>query len=70
MPISAARCARVSYLNHDQSNPVIKKDLATAEKLLSAHHHSPFEHQAYALLEVVPCRNFIGWKQARTLYES
>lgn len=70
VPISAARCARVSYLNHDQSNPVIEKDLATAEKLLSAGHHSPFEHQAYALPEVVPCRNFIGWKQARTLYEN
>ena len=69
-PISAARCARVSYLNHDQSNPVIEKDLATAEKLLSAGHWSPFENQAYALPEVVPCRNFIGWKQARTLYES
>lgn len=70
VPISAARCARVSYLNHDQSNPVIEKDLATAEKLLSAGHWSPFENQAYALPEVVPCRNFIGWKQARTLYES
>ena len=70
VPISAARCARVSYLNHDQSNPVIEKDLATAEKLLSAGHWSPFENQAYALPEVVPCRNFIGWKQARTLYEN
>ena len=70
VPISAARCARVSYLNHDQSKPVIEKDLATAEKLLSAGHWSPFEHQAYALPEVTPCRNFIGWKQARTLYES
>lgn len=70
VPISAARCARVSYLNHDQSNPVIEKDLATAEKLLSAGHWSCFENQAYALPEVVPCRNFIGWKQARTLYES
>lgn len=70
VPISAARCARVSYLNHDQSNPVIEKDLATAEKLLSAGHYSPFENQAYALPEVTPCRNFIGWKQARTLYEN
>ena len=70
VPISAARCARVSYLNHDQSNPVIEKDLATAENLLSAGHWSPFEHQAYALPEVTPCRNFIGWKQARTLYEN
>lgn len=47
VPISAARCARVSYLNHDQSNPDIKKDLATAKKLLDAGHWSPFEHQAH-----------------------
>lgn len=66
--ISAARCARVSYLNHDQSNPVIEKDLATAEKLLSAGHWSPFEHQAtaawYYLQET---RNFTGWTQYRAI---
>ena len=49
VPISAARCARVSYLNHDKSKPDTQKDLATAEKLISAGHWSPFEHQAYAL---------------------
>ncbi len=45
--VSAARCARVSYNNHDQSNPVISKDLDLAHKLLKAKHMSPFEHQAY-----------------------
>ena len=70
VPISAARCARVSYLNHDQSNPVIEKDLATAEKLLSAGHWSPFEHQAYALdKNDTYSRNFIGWEQARVMYD-
>lgn len=97
VPISAARCARVSYLNHDQSNPVIEKDLATADKLISAGHWSPFEHQARAVqqsqvivthavideetnsvreceLDILPpekvrCRNFIGWEQARIMYD-
>jgi thymidylate synthase ThyX len=43
---SVARCARVSYLNHDKSNPDIKKDLELADRLLEAGHMSPFEHQA------------------------
>lgn len=43
---SVARCARVSYLNHDNSNPNIEKDIALADKLLEAGHMSPFEHQA------------------------
>ncbi len=47
--ISAARCARVSYLNHDNSNPNIENDLSLAERLLKGSdvgHFSPFEHQA------------------------
>lgn len=47
--ISAARCARVSYLNHDGSNPDIEKDLALAKRLLESKHMSPFEHQAKLL---------------------
>ncbi len=43
---SAARCARVSYLNHDNSTPDINKDIALADKLLEAGHMSPFEHVA------------------------
>lgn len=70
VPISAARCARVSYLNHDQSKPDIQKDLVTAEKLISAGHWSPFEHQAYALdKNDIYSRNFIGWEQARVMYD-
>ncbi len=42
---SVARCARVSYLNHDNSTPDINKDIALADKLLEAGHMSPFEHQ-------------------------
>jgi thymidylate synthase ThyX len=44
--ISAARCARVSYLNHDNSTPDIEKDLLLAQRLLADKHLSPFEHQA------------------------
>jgi len=43
---SAARCARVSYKNHDGSNCNIEKDLALADKLKKSRHLSPFEHQA------------------------
>lgn len=44
--ISAARCSRVSYLNHDKSNPDIDKDLSQADNLWLSGHFSPFEHQA------------------------
>ncbi|MGW8180627.1 MAG: FAD-dependent thymidylate synthase, partial [bacterium] len=44
--ISAARCARVSYRNHDNSEPDIGKDLELAQRLLEGPHASPFEHQA------------------------
>lgn len=43
---SAARCARVSYLNMDNSSPSIEKDLALYDRLLSSGHLTPFEHQA------------------------
>lgn len=43
---SVARCARVSYLNHDKTSPDIGKDIALADMLLEAGHMSPFEHQA------------------------
>jgi len=43
---SVARCARVSYLNHDKSEPNVDKDIVLADKLLEFGHMSPFEHQA------------------------
>lgn len=66
--ISAARCARVSYLNHDGTNPDIERDLALARRLAASGHWSPFEHVACANLR--PERssmeaNFQGWKQLR-----
>lgn len=61
--VSAARCARVSYLNQDRRD--IPKDIDLADKLLRNGHMSPFEHTAQCL--PVPARwgNFIGWKQYR-----
>lgn len=43
---SVARCARVSYLNHDKSHPDVGKDMLLAASLLEDGHMSPFEHQA------------------------
>jgi len=47
--ISAARCARVSYLTHDKKEPCELDDLILADRLLSSGHMSPFEHQATAM---------------------
>ena len=44
--MSVARCARVSYLNHDGTSPDFVADLALHDRLLASHHVSPFEHQA------------------------
>lgn len=66
--ISAARCARVSYLNHDGTAPDIDKDLALARRLLDSKHMSPFEHQAIADPENWNRHqhaNFRGWRQHR-----
>ena len=55
--VSAARCARVSYLQNDDYTPAdIKKDLELAERLLKEGHMSPFEHQVYHN-DNLPC----GW---------
>jgi len=71
--ISAARCARVSYLNHDGSSPDIDKDLALAKRLLESKHMSPFEHQAEACANGVKktylTSNLRGWYQFRKIIE-
>jgi len=47
--ISAARCARVSYLTHEGKLPNIAKDLELYERLVGSSplHASPVEHQAW-----------------------
>lgn len=46
--LSVARCARVSYLNHDKTVPNTVKDVELHDRLLASGHMSPFEHQARA----------------------
>lgn len=65
--VSAARCARVSYLTHDGIRDV-DADLALCnDKLLKAPHLSPFEHVAHPHAE--GSGNFDGWRQARYYVE-
>lgn len=66
--VSAARCARVSYMNFDGTRDV-SKDLALCEKLMTADppHYSPFEHVC------TPGEgpgNLDGWKQMRHMPET
>lgn len=62
---SVARCARVSYLNHDKSAPDFKKDTKLHDVLLSNGHMSPFEHQACPTRKNLKSGNLVGWKQYR-----
>lgn len=62
---STARCARVSYLNHDKSNPDPKKDEKLHDMLLSSGHFSPFEHQATPADDCKYFANFRGWRSYR-----
>ena len=75
--VSAARCARVSYLTHDGERPTLEKDLELYRHLVNANppHMSPCEHQAtpdihdkhegWHRLDLQA--NFSGWVQFRHL---
>ena len=66
--ISAARAARVSYLNHDGSKPDVSKDLSLADMLERERHLSPFEHPATP----APGERhgpLTGWKNLRAFLE-
>lgn len=71
--LSSARCARVSYLNHDGSAPDLAKDQGLFAKLVAdprAIHASPLEHPAHALPDPTQwSRNLRGFKQFREIYE-
>lgn len=84
LKMSAARCARVSYLNHEGKTTTLEEDSALYERLVGSHpiHASPCEHQATPD-EVKPGTrmqmaswerpdlhgNFVGWKQHRKFIE-
>ena len=67
--VSAARCARVSYLNHEGKSDT-KADIALFDKLSTANppHWSPLEHVACPYSPATE-RNFNGWTQLRWFYE-
>lgn len=70
--LSAARCARVSYLNHDGTEPNVLLDKKLYLRLVGSKplHASPVEHQAYPLQSAhLWSRNFNGWCQHRELVE-
>src|SRR5574343_446576 len=81
--ISVARCARVSYLNHDKTKPSVVKDLGLYHDLITSKpiHGSPAEHQATPITtgglgithwdnEGVPhSNNFKYWGQNRAIIE-
>src|SRR5574343_296186 len=43
---STARCARVSYMTHDNEKPSLEADVKLYYHLLTSEHMTPFEHQA------------------------
>jgi thymidylate synthase ThyX len=66
--MSVARCARVSYLNHEGKNPTLDEDLQLYNRLLGQVpiHASPAEHQAWAMTDPnFQSGNFRGWEQYR-----
>jgi len=67
--ISAARCARVSYLTHDGKRE-IEKDLDLYERLKIDRHLSPFEHVATPAPDDAFYANFRGWVQMRREIEA
>ncbi|MFM0095597.1 FAD-dependent thymidylate synthase [Paraburkholderia nemoris] len=69
--VSAARCARVSYLTHDGQQPDMGKDKDLFERLVGSRplHASPTEHQGFPIGGEEWCKNFRGWFQFRQAVE-
>lgn len=65
LKVCSARCARVSYLNHD-GNYDIEKDIELHDRLLADKHLSALEHLAKPFKG--KCGNFTGWLQYRKLH--
>jgi thymidylate synthase ThyX len=63
--ISVARCARVSYLNHNNKVANAEEDIKLHDQLLASGHMSPFEHQALAMTNKNWSGPFQGWFQYR-----
>ena len=62
---SVARCARVSYMNHDNTETTVEKDLALYDMLLKSKHLTPMEHQA-SPMEGVYSELDVDWEMGAT----
>lgn len=68
--VSSARCARVSYLNHD-GEVNLEKDYALAASLINRKEWGPLEHCAIAHYDQdYRSGNFRGFTQYRKLFEN
>lgn len=65
--LSAARCARVSYLTHEGKRDT-EADLKLHDRLAEAGHWSPFEHPAQAMMNRHSSGPFTGWSQYRKAF--
>lgn len=63
--VSAARCARVSYMKHNGTKPTLSEDLELFDRLQAAGHWSPMEHTATFISEHAMFANFRGWQSLR-----
>lgn len=72
LKLSTARNARVSYLNHDQSNPDAYKDFKLHDSLVGSEpiHASPTEHAAQCMESPGYFANFAGFRSYRMCVES
>ena len=70
--MSTARCARVSFLNHDMTDPVPAKDYKLHDDLVGADpiHASPTEHAVQAMENADRYANFCGFRSYRRCVES
>jgi thymidylate synthase ThyX len=64
---STARCARVSYMTHDNESPSVEADVKLYEHLLTSGHMTPFEHQATPMLySYCPYTGDVEWLAGMT----
>lgn len=72
LKMSTARCARVSFLNHDQTEPDPEKDFKLHDNLVGAVpiHASPTEHAAQVMDSSVYYANFCGFRSYRRCVEA
>ena len=70
--ISAARCCRVSYLNHDGKKSTYADDMTLFNRLAGSFppHMSPLEHQAMYVGRNMQCFNLRGFASHRWMFET